>query len=380
LISTVQFSADSRILVIADRIVDIAKGGFRVATKTHLLETATGKELPSLSSSSATHTIFDADARFRASYGDDQVQVVELASGRLVATWRAKEPIEPIALSSDARTLLVRNAQTSKIRMINLTTKEEVTIDVSYNDKVTLTRPYWMIINSQLWDTKTGKPVAIGTNLTRGLSGATFSPDGGHLAFMDGAGGIRVWDLLEVRELANFKLVDFPVYRMTLSSGGRVLAIDRNGGAQTKLWDVASNREIRTLRDIGDLHFTANGQLLLSRSYNGDRLQLWQVPTGREIGTLFALPEVAGVRFSPNGETLHGWSKEGDLLVWPTRLSKWREAGCAWITEYLRLHPSENSQTVMTLDGKTASAAVCDMGATPVPSTQQRVQSKYSPK
>lgn len=365
-ISATRFSVDGRMLVIVE--------GYVEPRQTHLLEAATGKELPEpASGSGSSPPMLDADGRHLARYADGKVEIIELASARQLATWRATEPIELFALSSDAKTLVVKGTKQAKLRAIQLQSGAEVLVDANDGGRVTFRDPHWILSSSdngstRLWDTRTGRPVAIGSTAIGAL---ILSPNGGQLAYVDES-GIHVWDLLELRERSTFTLADFPIYRMSFDPSGRMLAIERNGGAKTMFWDVSGQREVRTLSDVGAFDFSADGQILVARSFSGDQARLLQVATNREIGTLYSQTELAGIRFTPGGETLLGWTKEGELHIWPTRLSKWREAGCAWVAGYLALHPGKAVQTVTTLDGEPTTQPVC--GAGQIPSSKSSAQ------
>lgn len=355
-VSATRFSVDGRMLVIVE--------GYVESLRTHLLEASTGKALPEPASrSSSSPPMLDANGRYMASYADGKVEIIELASAKRLATWRATEPIDLVALSSDAKTLVVKGTNQTKLRAIQLQSGVEVVVDANDNSRVKFRDPHWILSSSnngltRLWDARTGRPVAVGSTAMDAL---TLSPDGGQLAYVD-KNDIHVWNLLELRERSTFTLADFPVSRMSFDPSGRMLAIERNGSAKTKFWDISGQREVRTLSDVDSFDFSADGQILVARSFSGNKARLLQIATGREIGTLYSQTELAGIRFTPGGETLLGWNKEGELHIWPTRLSKWREAGCTWVAGYLALHPTEASQTVTTLDGKTTSQPVCGAG------------------
>jgi WD40 repeat protein len=354
-IDSVLFSADGRLLVVVE--------GAGESARTRTLDARTGRELPkSASDGSGSAPLLDAEGRHLASLVGGKVAVVDLVSAHTRATWTPTTPVELFALSADAETLVVKGSTDRKLRAVRLRSGTEVPIDAGDEGRIAFRDPHWILSTSgngatRLWDARSGEPVAIGL-AGLGVSDLALSRDGGMAVFADPK-GIHVWDLCELKERSAFELVDFPVYRMRFDPSGRMLVIDRNGGAKTKLWHIAGQREIRTLSDVGASEFSPDGRLLVARSLQGDQARLVQLVTGREIGTLHARTELAGIRFTPDGKSLLGWSGNGDLHLWPTRLDKWREAGCAWVAEYLALHPDEAFHAVTSIAGKTVTRSVC---------------------
>jgi WD40 repeat protein len=224
-ILAMEFSADSRTLVMAERNSEArlcAHGYDQCPTNTRLWDVATGKELPSLPlRSRSIGSVFSQDGYLQANYEDRLVEVREVPSGRPIANWEAADDIEAVVLSAEAR-ILVRQ-KLSRFRVVDLISRKEVTIDPRGELLNPTFRSSSRILISQgsngktrLWDTGTGQPIAV-ANRSDGLNHAAFSSDGKLVAFTPEDQEVRLWSLLEARDLLTFKLVDFPVYRMTFS-------------------------------------------------------------------------------------------------------------------------------------------------------------------
>jgi WD40 repeat protein len=209
---------------------------------------------------------------------------------------------------------------------------------------------------SDVWDTRSGQRFAIGTN-DRGIESAVISQDGRLLAFTEGRQTVRLWDLVENRFITEFTLTDFPVSRLTISPDNRVLAIERNGGQITQLWDIVTKRHVRTIRETAGLAFSPNGQIVAT--HGARTVSLRQPATGLEIVRMGDMFDVVNVRFSPDGDTLIGSTDRGTLMVWPTRLGAWLKAGCERLQSFLTLHPAESSINIATKDGGSATVRLC---------------------
>ncbi|MCY3766831.1 MAG: M12 family metallo-peptidase [Gemmatimonadetes bacterium] len=105
------------------------------------------------------------------------------------------------------------------------------------------------------------------------------------------------------------------VKSVAFSPDGTFLA---SGSAQgtIKLWNVATQRNIRTLHDAGSVRsvvFSPDGTILASHS---DDVTLWNVSTGQKIATLFSTYSSGAVAFSPDGAILASGSPDNKVRLW----------------------------------------------------------------
>lgn len=108
----------------------------------------------------------------------------------------------------------------------------------------------------------------------------------------------------------------FPdVKSVAFSPNGTILA---SGSAQgtVKLWNVATQRNIRTLHSdsrVASVAFSPNGHILASHSHD---VNLWDVATGRNIATLFRTYGGGAVALSRDGTILAAGSPDNKVRLW----------------------------------------------------------------
>jgi hypothetical protein len=155
-----------------------------------------------------------------------------------------------------------------------------------------------------------------------------FSLDGSRLASGSSGGSVRVWDAASGRELRTFKRQ--VVWQRTprgekLTNASVVLDVDGSRVATgsldaVKIWDVASGRELRTLKG------NAGAVVIVAFSPDGSRLasateqriiKVWNAASGHELRTLIAhTAPVTTLAFSANGSRLASGSQDGAIKIW----------------------------------------------------------------
>jgi COMPASS component SWD3 len=118
------------------------------------------------------------------------------------------------------------------------------------------------------------------------IRGVAFSPDGKLLAACSGEGIVKVWDLPNLRELAEFRAHTGDSYALAFSPDSRRLATASYGEEALKLWDVATWKELITLerpdQGVQQIAFSDDGRQLIGRDLQGDLL-VWHAPSFAEI-------------------------------------------------------------------------------------------------
>jgi WD40 repeat protein len=191
-----------------------------------------------------------------------------------------------------------------------------------------------------LWDVPTRRLLAIVKSMKNFVLQMAFSPDGKLIAAGDGP-TVKLWEVATQRLVAEFNKDREWVGPVAFSPDGKILAagddrdflVDRDHFGSVKLWDVASKRELATLREPGrrilgsgrrmwSPTFSPDGRTLALASDDGT-VKLWNLAgrprkvVGRELGE-FQKPtnQVICLAFSPDGRTLVTGSRDGTLKLW----------------------------------------------------------------
>ncbi len=139
-----------------------------------------------------------------------------------------------------------------------------------------------------------------------------WSPDGSTVATA-GGDAVKLWSPDSGEEL--YTLEDADVLHMRFSRDGRLLA---TGGAQVRVWDVATGDEVANLAGHSGwafaVGFNPDGSQLVSGGQDG-LVKIWDIEGGVEIQTLADHgSEVWGVAWSTDGSiaTVGRW---GDVRI-----------------------------------------------------------------
>jgi len=134
------------------------------------------------------------------------------------------------------------------------------------------------------------------------VSGVAFTPDGRTLATGGEEGMAKLWDLATQREIVTLKGHLRSLHALDISPDGRRLATGSGGAESLKLWDVRSHQELITLAGEGSLiialAFSRDGNKiigLITGLNNELHLHIWRAPSWEEI----KMAEAQGKKESP---------------------------------------------------------------------------------
>jgi WD40 repeat protein/uncharacterized caspase-like protein len=146
-----------------------------------------------------------------------------------------------------------------------------------------------------------------------------FSGDGKTLASAGQDKLVKLWDVATGRDLRTLKGHADWVQAVAFSPNGKVLA-SGSRDRMIKLWDVATGQELHTLKghadDVKAVAFSIDGRVLASGS--GDHtIKLWEVTTGRQLRTLNGrFGPVLSLAFSPDAQTLASGNLVKGIELW----------------------------------------------------------------
>jgi WD40 repeat protein/serine/threonine protein kinase len=120
----------------------------------------------------------------------------------------------------------------------------------------------------------------------RAVSGVSFTPDSRILATGGNEGTAKLWDVATQREIVTLKGHLRSVHAVAISPDGNRLATAAGGAESVKLWDMRTHQELITLASesaiMVGLVFSPDGNKIVGYNNTG-HVQLWRAPSWAEI-------------------------------------------------------------------------------------------------
>src|SRR4029079_7324109 len=111
-----------------------------------------------------------------------------------------------------------------------------------------------------------------------------------------------------------------------------LLAVSAGSDRKTRLWDVATGREIRAWKEDAPLHAVAiSPDVHVLATAGNERVAVWRMPGWDQVGRLVGISgTMRSVAFSPDGKLILGGTETGDVKLWDRERGQvrhgWRHA------------------------------------------------------
>jgi WD40 repeat protein/class 3 adenylate cyclase len=184
---------------------------------------------------------------------------------------------------------------------------------------------------ARIWDARTGRQLLVLAGHSQGVYDLAFSPRGNELLTGSTDGTARIWDMRPQGSRDALTIPGQSGFKGALSVGyspdGRMMAIGGGGSPSAALWDAATGRRMRILRNKGDVYATAfspNGRRVLVVGAAG--ASIFAVRSGRMQLRLPVPRDALGVSgsWTPNGRSVAVGllTNPGAVLVWNSQTGK----------------------------------------------------------
>jgi sugar lactone lactonase YvrE len=144
-----------------------------------------------------------------------------------------------------------------------------------------------------------------------------FSADGARLVMGTVDGAVRVWDVASARELATIRLpMPGAVWATFSPDAKRVVTAGADGTA--RVWEADGGRALEVLaghaKEVQDAVFSADGSMIATASRD-NTVRIWNAADGSARAVLEHGDEVNSAAFSPDGRRLVSGSDDGAAHV-----------------------------------------------------------------
>jgi WD40 repeat protein/serine/threonine protein kinase/DNA-directed RNA polymerase specialized sigma24 family protein len=180
-----------------------------------------------------------------------------------------------------------------------------------------------------IWDAESGRLLVRVPEHTEGVRCVRFSPDGSKIATSGLDEVVRLWDSSTGRLLRAFpdqageakspgRERSLTIWNVAFHPRGKQLATAR-GDRTVKIWDVASGRELRTIRDHQDrvycVAYSPDGSIAASADLGGQIL-IWESESGRVVQRIKGKASVLSIAFHPTGRRLAAAADTQTVKIW----------------------------------------------------------------
>ncbi|MCP2732180.1 WD40 repeat domain-containing serine/threonine-protein kinase [Limnofasciculus baicalensis] len=174
----------------------------------------------------------------------------------------------------------------------------------------------------KLWHLLDRREICTLTGHNDRVSAVVFSPDGKVIVSGSYDQNIKLWQVEKQEEILTIKGNSKWITCLAISPDGETLVSGSSDGT-IKLWNSLAGKELRTIKGhnehINAMAISSDGGILASVSGDGT-VKLWDFQTGAEIHTfgdgLLRLGFFCSVAFSPDGRILATGKIDGTIHLW----------------------------------------------------------------
>jgi WD40 repeat protein len=183
----------------------------------------------------------------------------------------------------------------------------------------------------KVWDLKTGEEIYKFTHPDT-IWSLAFSPDSSMLASGSLDQSVKLWNLIDGGEIDILK--DVIVNSLAFSPDGRLLAIGSDD--QVILWDIASNKSIKTfdfnlrggegMSGIQGVLFSPDGKMLAAADADNIAM-IWEISSGQKLSTIVGRGtdirmSEGTLAFSPDSKIIATGNDNGNVIFWDVLADK----------------------------------------------------------
>lgn len=274
---------------------------------------------------------FDPEGTSLTGAAGDTIKRWDLSSGKLVWTLRPvkKKPIRTFAIARDGKSLALAieeravrlfDADTGEERLTYRTNKKATAAALSPDSRTLAVA--WHLPKEgaeiRLYDTTLGIERLLMTGQAAPILALQFSHNGELLATAGSDRSVKLWDVKHLSLARGLGRMPQAVRTLAFSHDDRLLALGERTGAIRIVETTGAERVVLSghLREVNDLEFSPDGQLLASASGDGTA-RLWRIGEGRELAAFKGHRNaVRAVAFSQDGRTLASGGIDRAVLLW----------------------------------------------------------------
>ncbi len=220
-----------------------------------------------------------------------------------------------IVSSSEDKTIKIWDAVTGN-ELMTLRGHKEVVIGVSFSPDGKRIVSGGVDSTLKLWDAATGGELMTLGGHSDWIQSVAFSPDGKRIVSGGNDKTIKVWDVATGTELMTLRGHEHSVGSVSFSPDGELI-VSSGWGRTVKLWDAVTGTELMNLPTnsmVGSVTFSPDGKRIIS---GGGNIMVWDVASGRELMTLRGHGGAfSPVAFSPDGKTIAAGIYDSIIKLW----------------------------------------------------------------